>query len=259
MKNTNNLLSLYETLVEPFTNGNSDFSIRKEFNNTDYNAMTCVPSFVGEKYGSENIKLMIVGRAVNGWSTNWGTSAKEIAKQALAINFSMDSIDKCPLQNEHSMDEYNFNRCSFLNLGKKVAQTLGLKSQDISANLIWSNLYKVAPAISGNPNGKVQKLQRQSAIKILKKEIELFSPTHILFVTDIDWLEATWRNNASEQSFAKAFDIRKDFRINEGKYVKAFGMYEKIPYVVCVRPETRPIEEMLKDVMHAFNSIKSKG
>lgn len=255
MKNNIELLKLYEQMVEPFVNDDSIYQIRKQTDENDYNAMTCVPAFVGEKYGSEKIKLMLIGRAVNGWSADWGSNASEIAEQVLSIQFSMNSIDKCPIQNEGTLDEYNFNRCSFLNLGKTVLKDLGLKSENISANLVWSNIYKVAPAISGNPNGKIQKLQRQGAIKILLKEIELFSPTHILFVTDLDWLEATWRNNKNELSFAKAMDITENLTINNGKYVKAFGIYNKIPYVVCVRPETRSIEEMSNDINYAFNSV----
>lgn len=246
---------LYEELVEPFLKEDAEFVIRKAQHSEDYTAMTCVPAFMGENFDSEKVKLMLIGRAVNGWSADWNGNAKEIAKQALSIEFSMKSIDKCPHQNVGTPDEYNFNKCAFMKLGKEVARNLGLKTETISGHLLWSNLYKVAPIISGNPNGKMQKIQRQTAIKILKKEIEKYNPSHILFVTDIDWLQATWKNNKTELSFANALNITEDLTINNGKYVKAYGMYSNIPYVVCVRPEKRPIVEMTKDIIEAFKRV----
>ena len=248
-------VDLYEELVTPFTLSNSKYKIRKTVSKEDKESLTCIPAFVGEKYGSGNVKLMLVGRAVNGWDLDWAVKARDIAKQSLSIKFDMGSIDDCPLQNEGTDDEYNFNRCSFIKLGKDIATKLGLQAKDSAANLLWSNLYKVAPSLSGNPNGQVQKIQRQTAIKILMKEIDTYSPTHILFVTDIDWLQYTWRNNKNELNFAKALGIQEDLSINGGNYVKAFGRFENIPYVVCVRPETRKIEDMSKDIVEAYYRV----
>ena len=249
------LLQLYEELVEPFLMDNSEYMLRKENSSDDYNAMTCVPAFVGEQYGTQKIRLMLVGRAVNGWSSDWSNNAEKVARQVLATSFSMSEIDgKQPL-NEGTPDEYNFNKCAFMNLGKSVVQQLGLEGSKLASNLIWSNLYKIAPSISGNPNGQVQKIQRQAAIRILQKEIELYKPTHILFVTDIDWLEATWRNNKEELSFAKALQIETNNSINDGLFVKAFGKYFDTKYVVCVRPEKRKIADLSRDVITAFESI----
>lgn len=251
----NELLKLYEELLEPFTQNDCAYRVRKSEATEDVNAMTCVPAFVGKKYGSERIKLMLVGRAVNGWNIDWAKEVSDMAKQVLSIEFDMNSIDAEPLQNKGTADEYNFNQCAFIKLGKTVAKQLGLESEDIAANLIWSNLYKVAPSISGNPNGKVQKMQRRSVIKILQKEIELYQPSHILFVTDIDWLQYTWRNNKSELNFVKAFNIEENLAINKGKYVKAFGQIGNIPYAVCVRPEKRKIEEISKDIIDAYDLV----
>lgn len=253
--NNNELLNLYEELVEPFAGVDSEYRICKSKTEEDNFTLTCVPTFVGKKYGTEKIKLMLVGRAVNGWNIDWAAEPADIAKQALSIDFDMNSIDKEPLQNKGTADEYNFNQCAFIKLGKSVAKKLGLESEDIADNLIWSNLYKVAPSISGNPNGKVQKMQRQSAIKILQKEIELYRPSHILFVTDIDWLQYTWRNDKSELNFAKVLGIEENLLINNSKYVKAFGKIEQTSYVVCVRPEKRKIEEMAEDIITAYTLV----
>lgn len=253
--NNDELLNLYEKLVEPFAGADSEYRIRKSKAEDDKFALTCVPAFVGKKYGSEKIKLMLIGRAVNGWNIDWAAKPADIAKQTLSIDFDMNSIDEEPLQNKGTADEYNFNKCAFIKIGKAIAKQLGLVSKDIAANLIWSNLYKVAPSISGNPNGKVQRLQRQTAIKILQKEIELYKPSHILFITDVDWLQFTWRNDQNELSFAKALGIKENLSINSGKYVKAFGEIEKIPYVVCVRPEKRKIEEMAEDIITAYTLV----
>ncbi len=252
-------IELYEELVMPFTDGKSDFEIRKAKDDKDFNAMTCVPCFIGKDFGNGNTNIMLVGRAVNGWDAEWCGTYKDIAKQALNISFDMERTNGIDFYGENSEESYNYNQCAFMQLGRKVAVLLGINENDIANHLLWTNLYKVAPALSGNPNGKVQKMQRNTAIKLLKKEIDIYKPSHIIFVTDMDWMTTTWRNSKKEMSFYEALTGINDKPKGHNGYVKESGTYNSIPYVICVRPETRKRDEIAYAIISAFENLKENN
>lgn len=60
----------------------------------------------------------------------------------------------------------------------------------------WSNLYKISPNKEGknpaNPSKRSKEWQNKIAADILKKEIEIYKPTHILFITDIETKNEKW-------------------------------------------------------------------
>jgi hypothetical protein len=236
------MLALYTQLLRPF----------KEADMMRNGGLTCVPAFVGPQYGGD-FRPMLVGRSVNGWDMEWTGTAHQMAKQALKMSFNFDEITD-PDAYRKNPDFYNFNRCSFIQTGLAVLKKMGMEEEKVSTSFVWSNLYKVVPAISGNPSGKIQHMQRETAIQILEEEIREFRPTHIIFFTDVDWMQNTWRNSETETSF------RKIFAFNEtdvfGKYVKAVDKYHgEIPFVVCVRPENKPREEMACQIVKAFHSL----
>lgn len=62
---------------------------------------------------------------------------------------------------------------------------------------MWTNLYKVAPSEGQNPKTTLIKLQEEKCIEILRKEININKPKHILFLCGLDWLEP-FINNVDE-------------------------------------------------------------
>ena len=66
-------------------------------------------------------------------------------------------------------------------------QSSGARIDDWYEDIVWANLYTVAPAGGGNPNGSLCAAQRVICGKLLKKQIEILNPTHIVFVTDWNW------------------------------------------------------------------------
>ncbi len=256
------LLNLYKNLVEKFYDDKGECLIRQ---NTDWSkeCYTCVPAFAGSKVGTGKVNLMLVGRAVNGWNAEWNGSAEDVAKQVLSINFDIDKLNETSKTGEGTADEYNFNKCKFIKLGKSVTKELGCDEENPFSHIIWTNMYKVAPAdvnsedsdkkVNGNPSGEIQHTQREIAIEILKKEIEIYKPSHILFVVD-DWLSWRWHNKKENCAFIDTFAYNKTEFCDE--YINGVGKYNDIPFVVCYRPETRKEDKMVEQVIKAFNGIK---
>jgi hypothetical protein len=52
--------------------------------------------------------------------------------------------------------------------------------------MVWSNLYKVAPDGS-NPNEIEKKMQEETSIKLLKKELDELKPKYCIVLTNKSW------------------------------------------------------------------------
>jgi len=70
-------------------------------------------------------------------------------------------------------------------LRRKILSDSRAGADDVhwSSHLAWTNLYKVSPAAGGNPGAALQLAQRQSAIELLKLEVEQFAPRRVLAMT----------------------------------------------------------------------------
>ena len=119
----------------------------------------------------------------------------------------------------------------------------------------WTNLYKIAPLDTGNPTTTMMKKQLTACKNILKAEIELFSPTHILFITGYEW----WFEN-----FKDIFDInfgnikKNEYRGNNKNLFFAETnalTSDGIKIVVACRPEFRDENLYVKDVINSFNCL----
>lgn len=113
-------------------------------------------------------------------------------------------------------------------------------------NIVWSNLFKIAPASGGNPNKSLRKQQLEACKELLKAEINEFNPTHVLFLTNWDG----WFDHFNDEY---SFDYN-----NKEDYVAGSGKYKNSKMVVAVRPEWKPKIVYLEEVMKAFDAIKIK-
>lgn len=115
---------------------------------------------------------------------------------------------------------------------------------------MWSNLYKVSPLLGNNPNWKLQQIQQRACIEILRKELEVYQPTHILIITGFDWFEP----------FSCLFENVCDFgcrNILRGKnknevYVEGIATYKNARVAIACRPEWRDSEEYVSEVVQTF-------
>lgn len=245
-KDYQELLAMYSDMVSAFRG--TKYQFRKAFSPEDSLALTCVPMFVGSSFDNTKQSLMIVGRAVNGWDQEWAKEPNEIAAQVLENHFDIDGLSCLP-----ETDGYYFSRSRFIVVAKEILQLFGVSEDNWASKLAWSNLYKVAPAVAGNPNGEVQHIQREAAIRILKKEIEIIQPKHVLFMTGYDFPSWTWRNSKTEESFVAAFGIKP---ISEfGEIVEGYANYNGSKILVTCRPETKEIKSFAEAVRSAFEKI----
>ena len=152
-----------------------------------------------------NGKLMVVGRAVNGWDEEceWlhgkyidvsPDAMIEKAYEKSLINplkWVLDSWELNVIENGEK--KYNTAKSPFWQLTKDVLKAITLQNEWDEKNwarqIIWSNLYKVALAAGGNPNYTMCKTQQSFCREILKYEIMQNKPEFILFVTDNGWFE----------------------------------------------------------------------
>lgn len=233
----------------------------------------------------KDFRMMLVGRAVNGWEEYTG---KDSTKEAF-VNASLANLENSPLVLKHGKDRfewiatdergvtnlgvndnfdkntgkpYNLKRCRFFSDTKEIWEKLSGKCDESPnwnerwfENIIWTNLFKISPRLGGNPSAKLQKLQECICIKLLKEEIEFFRPTHILFLTGYDWFEP----------FLKIFSNMTFIGRNElsGKnknniYVEATAEYTTkkdvdCKIVVACRPELRAKDKYIEQVSMYLN------
>ena len=229
----------YVSLAKKILEHNKNFPQKK---------MTVCPSIKG----SDNAKIMVVGRAINGWCMIPENAALE------SVVSRIEKCKKCTLNwvTEACGDEKCIlNKCGQAKTyEEKTAEGRNPKSAlknnsfwrfvrfyckekgiDVSnnawvENIIWSNLYK-ASFSTGNPTTKVCKEIKDNCDAILLEEIKKYKPTEILFITrkkDCD-VDESW---FCEEYFPKTYNYLK-----ENKDVKAFSFS---------RPENTKFKEVLK-------------
>ncbi len=207
---------LYQTLLEPFQE------------QLWSHELTSCPIIVGNDYEQSKFRLMYVGRAVNGWEFDWHKDSLEgLTEQVFSHGFNMWNISDNPIQPEG----YNFNRSPFWQLCHKLMDIQG-ESSSWSSRVAWSNLFKVAPYKTGNPDSKTMLKQLPACINLIKEEINLYKPSHIVFVTDTWWM---WPWNLTDLSFADELGITLDFESETTIVGK--GVYNNSKIVVTKRPE----------------------
>jgi len=134
----------------------------------------------GNKFmDKSNERILFVGKAVNGWVTNsrdieilFGNGNKRIFNRYDQMEW---------VQKLKGDKKYSTKKSAFWRVIEKTAQNK-LKTKDVFSKIAWSNLYKVSYK-KGNPDDKLKKTQKEYCKKILEKEIEIFSPKYVIFLT----------------------------------------------------------------------------
>lgn len=208
---------LYKTLLEPFQE------------QLWSHELTSAPIIVGSNYDHSPFRLMYVGRAVNGWEFDWHKDTLDgLTDQVFSHGFDIGSICEHPIQ----ADGYNFNRSPFWQLCRSLLDMQG-ESFDWASRVAWSNLFKIAPYKTGNPDPKTLTSSINSCIDLILKEIELYKPSHVVFVTDIWWMEPV---DCAQESFARALGIQ--LFPDSSNTIVGYGIYKNSKIVVTKRPES---------------------
>lgn len=239
---------------------------------TDDGKVSDFVAMKGKHYDAQEIRLMIVGRATNGWDIKLNKDSKEsfasdAANYFIQLNRFKDEwkmIDEDT--NPHSKYKkedgneatYYLSKSPFWCSSRDIWYGLTNSEYDKAnwyEHIAWSNLYKVAPQTYGNPSGKLMYDQSHACVDILKAEIEAFDPTHILLITGADWLTCGFGRSKEKAYFRDAFINRTENTYKgDTTIVKETFTSNGRKIVVTRRPEGVSREKYTKAVIDAFKN-----
>lgn len=201
--------------------------------------------------------LMVIGRAVNGWTD--GISPKDlslptnITKYAALVQESVAGGGECPMSwvtsSWGAAEGYNPAHSAFWRCVRNITKDLNIVDSECanwSSHLVWSNLYKLSPAEGGNPNDRLCDAQRQGCLELFKLELRTYRPSRVLFLTGMDWANpfvagAQLQNNEDFMLVERYGRIR----LEDGADVQC---------VVAVHPQGKPEADWVREVLAAFDA-----
>lgn len=229
----------------------TEFKGKTIFEQLGKNGYTVSKSYKGSKYDKCSQKIMIVGRAMNGWEDDQkytstddflDTFLSECQNTSETKNVFDDVVNREGFKSEGRKRNYLYIRSKFWKLIHYTLKEFGMANDnwyaddkggnmDWNQKIVWSNLYKVSPYAEGNPTQALMKLNMQEYIDILKSEIAEHSPDKIIFITDKWFIEP----NENSPSFKEALGIK--FIEKPNTCIVGTGQYKKSSIVVCTRPD----------------------
>ena len=200
--------------------------------------------------------LMVIGRAVNGWTegicTRKLSDPSNVTRYAALVEDSVVNASKCPMSwvtdSWSASQEYNTKRSAFWRCVRNVTMSLNIvesECENWSSHLVWSNLYKVSPASGGNPNSALRNAQLDGCVELLKLELRTYRPSRLLFLTGMDW--------------AAPFLAETNLQENEEfHYVKKYGRLNmedgfETQCVVADHPQGKPEADWVREAVTALN------
>lgn len=216
-----------------------------------------ITGFLAMKGQTYSGALMVVGRAVNGWTD--GILPRDLCAPgfidcyATRVQKSVAGNGDCPMRwitdGWGAREGYNTKRSAFWRTIRTVVQDLNITNVEDAgwpSHLVWSNLYKVSPAHGGNPDSVLCDVQFPGCAKLFELELHTYKPSHILLLTGADWAAP----------FLERFNFRKALRLNNVKYVKSVGDLCGAHCVIAVHPQGKPREAWAHEVVAEFNRAK---
>ena len=203
--------------------------------------------------------LMVVGRAVNGWTD--GVLPQHLAASTHAECYSCDVLDsvngdgQCPMRwvtdRWGNANGYSTRRSAFWRAIRGVVARLEIadvEQDSWPSHLVWSNLYKIAPVEGGNPGATLCRIQLDGCRELFDLELTTYRPSRLLLLTGGEWASP----------FLSDFDgAPRD--VAGFSHVKGFGILTIVPgkeairYVVAAHPQGKPGDPWVAEVCSAFN------
>lgn len=273
------LRNLYKQLYNDVHDGKKTF-VETEFSN--------FVTMRGKRYDQipkdgNAVRFMVVGRAVNGWGASRKSDAESYADEAIELfkddirydsEWHMEDIHTDPYSKYNKKDkngkeiecEYHLLDSPFWNTAIGICNRLHNREnyaiKDVYEDFVWSNIYKIAPKEEGNPSTNLIYAQAKTCVEILKEEIRLLEPTHLLLVIDKSWVSWSSRHKIMFD-FMKAFDDYechcKTILKNEDKdIVQCAFTAGGCKVLITCRPETLGRNEYINAVKSAFDSFSIK-
>ncbi len=214
---------------------------------------------VGSDYERSSVRVLWIGRALNGWFKKTPVEAEESFLEDIRQIASEKNRFKWLVENNEEIidneKQYNYHHSSFWRTGEKISRAL-IPSDEINErwfeNIAWANLYAASPSNGGNPCDTLCKAQRAVCGKLLKEQIKLLNPTHIVFVTDCHWFKAF--NEAKKDEKILLFPDVEISACNNS-FVVGYGKIGNAQVLVTVRPEHKIEQDFTDAVVSAFRSM----
>ena len=268
------LKDLYSELYNTLSNNPAIIPIFRFNGDKSNNPYAHFVAIKGDHFDANEKKLMLIGRAVNGWDSLESSSSEAFSTEAdnqffnkgpfnedrwnwidvdeeTGVLYSGHDKDKSNRKNRYCLDQ-----SAFWTYTREIWNKLPGSSFNTGAvwmkNIAWSNLYKVSPKDRGNPAGLIQNNQLKICREILTLEISSFKPTHILLMTGYDWFEP-FKSCFSDCQY-RGTNHPRGKKANQ-IYVEGTARFERIPVVITCRPERRRKEQFVDDVIKAFNTL----
>ena len=220
-----------------------------------------IVGFMSVKGNLYNRELMVVGRAVNGW-TDDTILPSQLAEpnecrrysEVVKRNSSGDARD-CPMQwvqdYWQNPEGYRTIDSAFWRVIRQVMEGLNIafENDPWPSHLVWSNLYKVAPAEGGNPGNGLCHVQLKGCKSLFDTELNIYRPSRVLLLTGWDWAGDFVKSDCRTHS-------------NTG-FVEATGRRKETSIVVAKHPQRLPKgkteAEWVENVLAAFNEKHLRG
>lgn len=237
----------YVALIQDLQN-NHKSGIKKNDELCGFNAI------IGKSYQQE---LMVIGRAVNGWNNKINTNqaaANKIVEEKILTKLREDKEDFLSwvtgiYNGSIGLEiKYNPKRSQFWSNIKEICLHFNIgDDSDWGENIVWSNLYKIAPHAGRNPKSRLMKAQFAHCQKVLNVEIEALKPKRILCFTGEWWAEPFlhWQDQIDCSNL---------------KYVERAGWIldnneRKTPTVIAQHPERKKRDIMVANVVETFETL----
>ncbi len=220
-----NLKTYYHTLLE------------KDVKDINYGIETFFLQW-GELYGkTDKPKVLFIGKAMNGWVSGNVRSVDDLfnEKNGYCIFNRGDQLEW--VENlAGAKSGYNTRKSQFWSLIREFSKEL-FKENDWYKYVAWTNLYKISPE-EWNPDSELKDLQLKTCTELLKREIEILKPSHVIFLTS-DW----------ERNFLKSLGISDiewkyepwDPDPNKCPYKSRYAISNGVTYIRSLHPQGKKI------------------
>lgn len=247
--------------------------VKQFFTDCEDKKITTLVPMKGCRYGSEDIKLMVVGRATNGWGEMDFDYTNQKEKY---VNDALELLDKDnrSLEKRYRFDwierekqkppklRYIAEAKPFWNYTRSILKELSknkcCEEKDWYQSLLWSNLFPVSFAKEGNPSARLKDAQFHVAKKLLREQINYFQPTHVLIISNWDgWFSINKGKEDCTENECKFLEEIKS-KDENNKVIKGSGIVGSSIVVVSRRPEYFKKDVFVKDVIDEFELLEKK-
>ena len=218
-------------------------------------------SMKGPLFDSSDVRLLVVGRATNGWSSLPCETPQEFGDEAnrkfneVGFQWIVNPEDDFyALHNKPAKEEktYYLKSSPFWRVAYRIWCGLSdSNGEGFIKHIAWTNLFKIAPKDKGNPTDKMCKWQFEACKDVFAAEIKAYRPTHILIITDYDYWYAHPNYNFSglfeDNQYRGSNYEDKNIFVEATAKIKIEG--KLVPVVITCRPEGRKEKAFTKEAL----------